>query len=125
MIRPVTSTRVATKGADDVAGSKPNRRSKKGSIDPAIVPHKTMPIRATPTVSATKGQCGPYRFENADHTVIRRKPIVPRITPSPKPEKISRRITRHQSRKVTSPRANARITSVDACEPELPPEEMM
>ena len=38
---------------------------------------------------------------------------------------ISRRITRHQSSSLTSPSASARMTSVDACEPELPPLEMI
>ena len=37
----------------------------------------------------------------------------------------SRRTTRHQSRSLTSPSAMARMTSVVACEPELPPLEMM
>ena len=41
------------------------------------------------------------------------------------PAKISRRMTRHQSRSPTSPSASARMTSVDACDPELPPLEMM
>ena len=34
-------------------------------------------------------------------------------------------MTRHQSLGVTSPSAMARITRVEACEPELPPLEMM
>ena len=34
-------------------------------------------------------------------------------------------MTRHQSRSRTSPSAIARMTSVVACEPELPPLEMM
>ncbi len=34
-------------------------------------------------------------------------------------------MTRHQSRSLSSPSARARTTSVDACEPELPPLEMM
>ena len=50
---------------------------------------------------------------------------MPRMTPSARPAAISRRMTRHQSRSVTSPSASARMTSVDACEPELPPLEMM
>jgi hypothetical protein len=32
---------------------------------------------------------------------------------------------RYQSRRRTSPRAIARITSVDACDPQLPPLEMI
>ena len=42
---PVTSTIVATKGADDVAGSNPNLLRIKGSIEPAIVPSITTPIK--------------------------------------------------------------------------------
>ena len=38
MIRPVTSTRVATNGAEALAGSKPSRRSTKGSEEPISVP---------------------------------------------------------------------------------------
>src|SRR6266850_1710296 len=64
-------------------------------------------------------------LENSDQIVILRNPIEPRISPNPRPEKSSRRMTRHQSRNATSPSANARITSVEACEPEFPPDEIM
>ncbi len=47
------------------------------------------------------------------------------MPPSASPAPISRRITRHQSRSVTSPSASARMTSVEACDPELPPLEMI
>src|SRR6185503_21169834 len=114
MIKPETSTRVATNGAEDAAGSNPSLRNKNGNIDPASVPHRTMPINARPTVIATNIQCGPYRFEKYDQTVIRRNPIEPRIRPSPNPDRNSLRITRHQSLSFTSLRASARITSVDA-----------
>ena len=64
--------------------------------------------------------------KNADQTVMRRKPIdAEDACPAPGPRTISRRMTRHQSRSVTSPSASARMTSVDACEPELPPLEMI
>src|SRR5437764_5485782 len=53
IISPVTSTRVSTKGADEVAGSAPNRRKINGSIDPERDPQSTTPTSATPTVSAT------------------------------------------------------------------------
>ena len=46
MINPVTSTNVATNGAEDVAGSRPNRLSIIGSIDPESVPHITIPTSA-------------------------------------------------------------------------------
>ena len=48
-----------------------------------------------------------------------------RIVPSASPTRISRLITRHQSRRPTSPSASARMTSVEACDPELPPLEMI
>ena len=51
--------------------------------------------------------------------------MLPRIAPSARPASSSRRITRHQSTSPTSPSASARMTSVAACEPELPPLEMM
>ena len=51
--------------------------------------------------------------------------MAPRMPPSARPAPISRRITRHQSRSVTSPSASARMTSVEACDPELPPLEMI
>ena len=52
---------------------------------------------------------------------MRQKPSVARINPSDRPAMNSRRMTRHQSRSVSSPSARARTTSVEACEPELPP----
>ncbi len=51
--------------------------------------------------------------------------MLPRIAPSERPASTSRRITRHQSRTPTSPSARARMTSVAACDPELPPLEMI
>src|SRR2546422_5362114 len=51
---------------------------------------------------------------------MRTRPIEARIAPNDSPAPISRRTTRHQSRSFTSPRASARTTRVEACEPELP-----
>src|SRR5438132_453271 len=56
---------------------------------------------------------------------MRKNPMVPNTVPSTAPAAISRRMTRHQSRNRTSPSAIARITSVEAWDPELPPLEMM
>ena len=56
---------------------------------------------------------------------MRKKPINASIAPSSNPERISRFITRHQSAKVISPSDIARMISVEACEPELPPLEMI
>lgn len=50
---PVTSTIVATKGADDVAGSAPNLRNINGSIDPINDPQRTIPTKDRDTVLAT------------------------------------------------------------------------
>jgi hypothetical protein len=52
MTRPVTSTRVATNGADALAGSKPRRRRTNGSIEPVSEPKVTTPTSEKPTVSA-------------------------------------------------------------------------
>src|SRR5437868_4498269 len=60
MISPVTSTSVATNGAELVAGSNPNDRKMNGSIDPASDPHITTPINAKNTVNPIKNQCLPY-----------------------------------------------------------------
>ncbi len=49
---PLTSTSVATNGADALAGSKPMRRNSSGSIEPASVPHVTTPIKLDATVNA-------------------------------------------------------------------------
>ena len=125
MIKPVTSTNVATNGAEEAAGSKPILRRKKGSIDPESVPHTTTPTKEKPTVMATRAQCAPYRFVKADHIAMRRKPMDPRTIPSMRPEKISRLITNHQSFKVISCSAIARIISVAAWEPEFPPLEII
>ena len=54
MISPVTSTNVATNGADALAGSNPTRFNRNGSIDPASDPNATIPTRARPTVSASR-----------------------------------------------------------------------
>src|SRR4029079_10232637 len=113
-MRPVTSTRVATKGADEVAGSSFKVRRRKGSMDPEIVPHKTTPTSENDTVTAIKSQCGPYTVEKLDQIEMRRNPITPSTRPRIKPQASSRRITRHQSRKRTSPMAIARIIRVVA-----------
>ena len=62
---------------------------------------------------------------NADQSEIRRKPTEARMAPSKSPERISRPATFHQSDKRTSPSAIARITRVLACDPELPPLEII
>src|SRR5678809_1538675 len=54
MTRPVTSTRVATNGAEALAGSRPSLRRTNGNIEPAIVPKSTTPIKLAPTVAATR-----------------------------------------------------------------------
>ena len=59
MTRPVTSTRVATNGAEALAGSKPSRLRMKGSIDPDSEPNVTMPTSAAPMVIASRIQCSP------------------------------------------------------------------
>jgi len=52
MISPVTSTSVATNGADALAGSNPHRRKMNGNIEPASVPNITTPIKLHPIVIA-------------------------------------------------------------------------
>ena len=54
MISPVTSTNVATNGADDTAGSAPNLFNTMGSIEPLNVPHNTTPMDEKPTVRPSK-----------------------------------------------------------------------
>src|SRR5437660_3924163 len=125
MTRPVTSTSVATNGADEAAGSKPNRRNPKGSTEPIKVPQRTMPTNESPTVKATRNQCGPYILVKIDQSATRRNPIAPRIEPRASPVNTSRYTTRHQSLNLTSPIARARITRVEAWEPELPPLEII
>ena len=49
MIKPVTSTSVATKGAEDTAGSKPRRFNNMGNNEPIILPQSTTPSRESPT----------------------------------------------------------------------------
>ena len=46
----VTSTKVATKGAEDTAGSAPNLLSTMGNIDPVMVPQITTPKMVKPMV---------------------------------------------------------------------------
>ena len=47
MTSPVTSTSVATKGADALAGSRLKRRSTKGSIEPASDPEGSVRARVS------------------------------------------------------------------------------
>lgn len=86
MINPVTSTKVATKGAEDVAGSAPKRFNINGNIEPDKDPQSTTPTKATPTVSAISIQCGPYISVNCAQAKIRRKPIAPSANPSKRPD---------------------------------------
>jgi len=50
MINPVTSTSVATNGAEDTAGSSLNRFNINGNNEPTRQPHKTTPVSVMPTV---------------------------------------------------------------------------
>jgi len=52
MIKPVTSTSVATKGAEDTAGSKPNRFNIIGNNEPMVFPQSTTPTNENPTTNA-------------------------------------------------------------------------
>ena len=56
MIKPVTSTKVATNGALDVAGSSPKRFRTNGIIEPESVPHITIPINDKKIVKPTFDQ---------------------------------------------------------------------
>ena len=55
----VTSTKVATKGAEDTAGSAPNFLSTMGNMDPVMVPQITTPKMVNPMVKAISNQCTP------------------------------------------------------------------
>jgi hypothetical protein len=55
----VTSTKVATNGADETAGSAPNLFKTIGNMDPVMVPHITTPTKVNPMVLAIKIQCSP------------------------------------------------------------------
>lgn len=59
MINPVTSTSVATKGADEEAGSAPDFFRMIGSILPINDDHNTTPTKEKQTVSPIKNQCSP------------------------------------------------------------------
>ena len=51
---PVTSTKVATNGVDEAAGSAPKRFNIKGNIEPIKEPHNTTPISEMPTTAAIR-----------------------------------------------------------------------
>ena len=53
MMRPVTSTRVATKGAEEDAGSAPSFFKTMGNMLPVRVPHNTTPIKEKQTDKPT------------------------------------------------------------------------
>lgn len=59
------------------------------------------------------------------HSMILPNPINPRTPPNIRPDAISFFITYHQSLSFKSPNAIALMISEAACEPELPPLEMM
>ena len=59
MIKPVTSTNVATNGADAVAGSKPTLFNRNGINEPVNVPHKTINTRDIETEKAIDNQYVP------------------------------------------------------------------
>jgi len=94
-------------------------------MEPEMVPQETMPMRERPTVRPTRGQC--VAIEVGEHAPDgdSQKADEPQTTPRIRPETISRRMISHQSLSFTSPTARARTTSVAACEPLLPPLEMM
>ena len=52
----VTSTKVATKGAEDTAGSAPSLFNTMGNIDPVMVPKITTPKMVKPMVIPIKNQ---------------------------------------------------------------------
>src|SRR4029079_14608004 len=126
MINPVTSTNVATKGAELTAGSAPNFFKIIGSILPQREPHKTTPNKVTATVIPISSQCEPYNWGlMACHAKILKKPMTPSTHPNNRPERISLLKTRHQSSSVISPTAIAWMINVQACEPLLPPLEII
>ena len=61
MIRPVTSTSVATNGAEEVAGSNPRRFRRTGASSRRASPRARSPGAPRATVRPTRAQCGPYR----------------------------------------------------------------
>src|SRR5690606_8464110 len=103
----VTSTIVDTKGADELAGSAPNLRRINGNIAPTKDPHRTTPTKELPIAAPYRYHASPYVSLNTSSTPILKKPKTPKITPSSNPERISRFMTIHQSRRVTSPMAIA------------------
>jgi len=56
MMMPVTSTSVATNGAEEAAGSNFSRFKMSGNIDPIKLPHNTIPISEKKIVVATSCQ---------------------------------------------------------------------
>ena len=82
----------------------------KGSIEPESVPQSTMPTREQADGERDQQPVRAVDVENADQSAIRRKPMVAEDDAERGgPDRISRRITRHQSRGSTSPRARARM----------------
>ena len=59
IINPVTSTSVATNGAEAVAGSNPTFFKRIGIIEPESVPHITIKINETDTLKPIHNQYSP------------------------------------------------------------------
>lgn len=53
------STKVATNGAEETAGSNPKRFKISGNKEPMMFPQSTTPTSEVPTVKAISLQCGP------------------------------------------------------------------
>src|SRR6056297_610293 len=123
---PVTSTKVATNGAEVTAGSKPTFDIINGNMDPLKLPNRTTPIKLIPTVKdcrktvIVKGS--PLKTIQVEITTV---PIIPRTAPNSKPDISSLLRTIHQSDNLRSSVEMARIISVAACEPEFPPLEII
>ena len=103
-------------GALITAGSTPTRRATSGSSEPtnAASVQTASSVRLTTMAMScpTKTHAGP-------------KARAPRIAPSSRPTRASRRMTTPRSSNRTSPTAKARVTVVAACAPVLPPVPMI
>ena len=121
MIIPLTSTTVATNGADETAGSKPKRDSINGNIAPIKLPNKTIDNKLNAITKAVKKDCSSiYPFAVKSQTKRVTNPKIPINIPNTNPELSSLKNTfsNHRFNIIRGQRTNNKCGRLG---PELPP----
>ena len=111
--KPITSVKVVTKAADDIAGSILRWRGKSGTRAPNIPATSIFPNIANPNTNPSVKF--PFQRYATNPTTI------PKATPWISPRASSQDKSRSHDRRGTSPKAMLRTTKVTAWVPPIPP----